>query len=79
MPKISVIIPVENAENKLKRCLDSVCGQSHKPDEIILWLGDEEFPNREKDIPEAVLKLKDCGISIKFTKIHAVTRNLFQP
>lgn len=35
MPKISVIIPVYNAEKYLQRCLDSVCKQSLKEIEII--------------------------------------------
>lgn len=35
MPKISVIIPVYNAENYLKRCLDSVCNQTLQDIEII--------------------------------------------
>ncbi len=34
-PKISVIIPVYNAQNYLKRCLDSVCNQTLKDIEII--------------------------------------------
>ncbi len=35
MPKVSVIIPVYNAENFLKRCLDSVCNQTLSDIEII--------------------------------------------
>ena len=35
MPKVSVIIPVYNTENYLKKCLDSVCNQTLKDIEII--------------------------------------------
>ena len=35
MPKISIIIPIYNAENYLKRCLDSVINQTLKDIEII--------------------------------------------
>ena len=35
-PKISVIIPVFNVENHLKKCLDSVIGQTYQNLEIIL-------------------------------------------
>ena len=35
MPKISVIIPIYNAENYLARCLNSACSQSFKDIEII--------------------------------------------
>lgn len=35
MPKISVIIPVYNTENYLRRCLDSVCNQTLSDIEII--------------------------------------------
>jgi len=34
--KVSVIIPIYNAENTLERCLQSIAAQSHKPSEIIL-------------------------------------------
>lgn len=34
--KISVIIPIYNVENYLKRCLNTVCGQVYKNLEIIL-------------------------------------------
>ena len=35
MPKVSVIIPVYNAQDYLGRCLDSVCNQTLKDIEII--------------------------------------------
>jgi glycosyltransferase involved in cell wall biosynthesis len=34
--RISVVIPIFNAENTLERCLNSIIEQSHKPYEIIL-------------------------------------------
>ena len=47
-------------------CLYSLLTQTLKPDEVILWLAKEQFPNEEKDISQKVLKLKDNGLSIKF-------------
>ena len=35
MPKVSVIIPIYNAQDYLERCLDSVCNQTLKDIEII--------------------------------------------
>lgn len=36
MEKISIIVPIYNAENSLKRCLDSIIGQSYTNLEILL-------------------------------------------
>lgn len=47
-------------------CLYSLLTQELKPDEVILWLAKEQFPNLEKDIPHKVLKLKENGLSIKW-------------
>ncbi|RAP52095.1 MAG: hypothetical protein BZ137_09250 [Methanosphaera sp. rholeuAM130] len=47
-------------------CLYSILNQDLKPDEVILWLAEEEFPNHELDIPKQVLKLKDNGLTIKY-------------
>ncbi len=35
IPKVSVIVPVYNAEDYLRQCLDSICGQTLKDIEII--------------------------------------------
>ena len=36
MPKISIIVPIYNSENTLKKCLDSITMQSYTNTEIIL-------------------------------------------
>lgn len=47
-------------------CLYSLLKQNFKPDEVILWLSEEEFPNKENDLPESVLSLRKNGLSIKW-------------
>jgi len=48
--------------------LYSLLNQTLKPDEIILWLGEKEFPNKEDDLPQSVLSLKNNGLTIKWCK-----------
>ena len=47
-------------------CLYSLLNQEFKPDKVILWLADSQFPNRENDIPDDVLNLKKNGLSIEW-------------
>ena len=49
-------------------CLYSLLTQSLQPDMVILWLAEEEFPNREADVSPQVLKLKENGLVIKWCK-----------
>lgn len=37
--------------------LESIYNQTKKPDEIVLWLADSQFPEKEKELPEQLLKL----------------------
>jgi hypothetical protein len=46
----------------------SLLSQTLKPDEVVLWLGDNEFPNKEIDLPQSVLSLKNNGLTIKWCK-----------
>ncbi|MCB9979396.1 MAG: NUDIX hydrolase [Rhodospirillales bacterium] len=48
--------------------LYSLLKQSMKPDKLILWLGREQFPNGESDIPDEVLRLKDFGLEVAWCK-----------
>ena len=47
-------------------CIYSILNQTIKPDEIILWLATNQFPNGEKDIPQDVSNLKKFGLKIKW-------------
>lgn len=46
--------------------IECLLRQRVKPDRIILWLAEEQFPNKLSDIPENLLKLIDRGLEIKF-------------
>ncbi len=46
--------------------LYSLLTQKVKPDEVVLWLAEEQFPNGEQDIPEVVLNMKKNGLTIKW-------------
>jgi len=47
--------------NYVPQVLESLYAQSHKPDRIILWLAEEQFPNREEDLPYELIDDKDAG------------------
>ena len=50
--------------------IESILNQTYKPNLIVLQLAEEEFPNKEKDLPENLLKLTKCGLIIKWNKIN---------
>lgn len=45
----------------------SLLNQTVKPDRVILWLAEEQFPDREDDLSQELLDLKDYGLTIKYT------------
>jgi len=45
----------------------SLLSQTLKPDAVILWLAEEEYPGGEKDLPQPLLALRDNGLSIRWT------------
>lgn len=46
--------------------IETLMRQSVKPDEIILWLAESQFPNRLSDLPENLLQLQSRGLTIQF-------------
>ena len=46
----------------------SLLKQTLKPNRIILWLGEEQFPNRDKDLSKKLLEFTKYGLTIKYTK-----------
>ena len=47
-------------------CLYSLFTQSLKPYKIILWLAESQFPNKELDLPDAVLRFRNNGLTIRW-------------
>lgn len=47
-------------------CLYSLLTQSLKPDKVVLWLAEEQFPDKELDVPRKVRELTRWGLEIKW-------------
>ncbi len=68
-PKIIVSLTSFPARiNNLHYCIYSLLNQTKKPDILVLWLAPEEFPNKEKVLPQTLLNLKQNGLTIKWYK-----------
>ncbi len=48
----------------LATTVSTLLSQTLKPTKVILWLADSQFPQREKDLPRSLLRLKDYGLTI---------------
>lgn len=44
----------------------TLLNQTVKPQKVVLWLADEQFPNGEADLPKKLLELKRYGLTICF-------------
>ena len=66
-----IIISLTSFPERIKYVSKTICSlldQTLKPDMIILWLADEQFSNKEKDLPESLLKLRKYGLTIRWYK-----------
>ena len=55
---------------QIGKCLQSLIDQLEPDDRLVLWLGDEQFPNRMEDIPANIKMLSSANggpIDIRFT------------
>ena len=50
--------------NTVYKTISTLLQQSVKPDEVVLWLADSQFPNRE--LPENLTRLQQFGLSIRW-------------
>lgn len=51
---------------EIHKCIESLLEQYFVPDKLILWLAEEQFPRREKDLPYKLLKMRDRGLEIRW-------------
>ncbi len=54
--------------NEIHYCIYSLLNQETKPDKLILWLGEEQFPQKENNLPQVLLDLKECGLTIRWCR-----------
>ncbi|WP_066717472.1 hypothetical protein [Clostridium sp. Marseille-P299] len=69
--KIKIVVSLTTYPLRLKEvyyCLNSLIRQTKRADIIILWLAEEQFPNRERDVPNEIKNLKQYGLDIRFCK-----------
>ena len=66
-PKLIVSLTTYPARiNTVHKTINTLLQQTVKPDKIILWLAESQFPGKEKDLPSELLRLKDLGLSIEW-------------
>ena len=46
--------------------IETLLRQTVKPDEIVLWLANEQFERGLSDLPESLLRLQERGLTIRF-------------
>lgn len=52
--------------DKVYIAASSIFQQTRKPDMVILWLAESQFPNREKDLPMELLEYQTFGLQIRW-------------
>ena len=52
--------------NVVPQVINSLLRQSLKPDMVILWLAENEFPERERNLPKTLLRYVKFGLTIKW-------------
>lgn len=50
----------------VQRTIKTILIQNRKADKIILWLSEEQFPNRERDLPSELQELCSYGLTIRW-------------
>lgn len=50
----------------IKYAIYTLLNQNVKPYRVVLWLSKEEFPNKEKDLPQELLEFVKKGLEIKW-------------
>ena len=48
----------------VNQTIESLLNQTMKADKVILWLAPEQFPNKEADLPQQLLDLRNKGLTI---------------
>ena len=64
-----VIVSLTSHPGRIKsvhKTIITLLHQTQKPDHVILWLAEEQFPGKEKELPKSLLRLVNNGLEIKW-------------
>ena len=64
-----VIISLTSFPERIPYVHKAICSmlhQTYKPDMVILWLAETQFPGKEDDLPQKLLSLHQYGLTIKW-------------
>lgn len=50
--------------NTVHKTIDTILRQTERPDRVILWLAEEQFPGKTADLPKELLNLQQYGLEI---------------
>lgn len=50
----------------IQMVIETLLMQTLKPDKVVLWLAEEQFPNKEAELPDNLLELRKYGLSIQW-------------
>ena len=67
----SIIVSITSFPERMRDihyCIFSLLYQNLKPHKVILWLAENQFPNKEDDLPEELLHFKKHGLTIGWYK-----------
>ena len=76
IPIIASLTTFPDRINTVKETIKTLLKQTCKPDELILWLAKEQFPQGEESLPQDLLALKEYGLSIKWCKDYKSYKKL---
>ena len=75
MSNLSIIVSLTSYKKRINlvhKTIESLLQQSLLPEKIILWLSNEEFPNKIQNLPDSLKRLICNKFSIQFCKdIHS--------
>jgi len=65
--EVKITVSVTSYPGRIKivdRTIDTLLNQTLKPDRVMLWLGEDKFPQKEAQLPKRLLKLREYGLTI---------------
>lgn len=62
---------------QLHLVLKSILLQTYKPERIVVWLTEEEFPNRWDNLPPELIALQSNGVELRFVSTNLRSHNKY--